>query len=119
MLTVHDVQTMWESIEQTVRKTGYAEISVRFVNEWLIVNHQRSNMTTVQELSGKRNLTAVKTEQLIVFRRLMKPLDAGEIFRASGDAICDICRYAYKFHPTDQPPSEFLNVLCNGRRVKL
>jgi hypothetical protein len=38
--------------------------------------------------------------------------------RASGDMVCDECGAIYYDHAHD-PLSTFLNVLCNGERVKL
>lgn len=39
------------------------------------------------------------------------------MYRASGDVICS-CGHQYKQHPFDEH-FDFLNVLCNGDRVKL
>ena len=48
--------------------------------------------------------------------------EAGE--RAGGDVICDLCKQPYLLHPMDwrvigYGDVPFLNVLCDGRRVKL
>lgn len=50
--------------------------------------------------------------------------DNGEAFRASGDALCTLCKRLYRHHPLsheqlgyDDKP--FLNQLCDGRLVKL
>lgn len=44
--------------------------------------------------------------------------------RASGDCICEICQNPYYAHPYDwrligYGDIPFLNILCNGQRVKL
>lgn len=42
----------------------------------------------------------------------------GEEIRADGDCVCSHCGKAYRRHPHD-PYRGFLNVLCDGTRVKL
>lgn len=47
-----------------------------------------------------------------------------EIIRASGDCICEICGKEYRRHPDDMEELSyqglpFLQVLCDGTRVKL
>lgn len=44
--------------------------------------------------------------------------------RCSGDMLCDVCGQEYTVHPMDwrvigYGDVPFLNVLCDGRRVKL
>ncbi len=41
-----------------------------------------------------------------------------EMVRASGDMVCAQCGADYYSHACD-PHNRFLNVLCDGRRVKL
>lgn len=75
------------------------------------------DLTETQERMVRRNLKEKLTP-------LPKPWGDSEAIRASGDAICDICGWEYRLHPEDtenrsydnQP---FLNVLCDGARVKL
>ena len=45
-------------------------------------------------------------------------------YRASGDAICEICQKEFREHPVDEGQlsysgDPFLLILCNGDRVKL
>lgn len=45
-------------------------------------------------------------------------------YRASGECICEICGKTYYEHPLDeteldQNDEPFMNILCNGDRVKL
>ena len=47
-----------------------------------------------------------------------------KFYRASGDCICEVCGKKYYDHPmdseiTDQDGNKYLNILCNGDRVKL
>lgn len=44
-------------------------------------------------------------------------------YRASGDALCKVCGYAYRLHPLDPEQLDdkgrkWLHVLCNGDRIK-
>ncbi len=41
-----------------------------------------------------------------------------ELIRASGNCICEICNEEYYSHFYD-PELEFLNVRCDGQRLKL
>jgi hypothetical protein len=41
-----------------------------------------------------------------------------EMLRASGDCLCEACGRPYREHPVDGRAT-YLNVLCDGRRVKL
>ncbi len=58
---------------------------------------------------------------------LMMPNTDGEIFvldRVSGECICNICKQKYYDHPLDwriigYNNIPFLNILCDGTRVKL
>jgi hypothetical protein len=47
-----------------------------------------------------------------------------DFIRASGDVICEVCGKPYRKHPFDMEiigwqDEPFLNVLCDGTRVKL
>lgn len=55
-------------------------------------------------ISIRRQLTAFESEL--------------DYIRASGDMICPACMLNYFKHPSD-PLLPFLNVLCDGRAVKL
>jgi|WetSurMetagenome_2_1015567.scaffolds.fasta_scaffold588172_2 hypothetical protein len=51
-------------------------------------------------------------------------VDEVKWYRAGGDVICTECNKPYKDHPMDkdihdQDGNLYLNVLCNGDRVKL
>ena len=39
-------------------------------------------------------------------------------YRASGDCVCLVCGREFWRHPADKK-HEFLNVLCDGKRLKL
>lgn len=41
-----------------------------------------------------------------------------ELIRASGNCICEICNEDYYSHPHDSE-FEFLNIRCDGQRLKL
>ena len=52
------------------------------------------------------------------------PKQTREIYRAAGGCICNICGKEYRKHPLDHYEESYdgyfyLNVLCNGDRVKL
>lgn len=52
------------------------------------------------------------------------PNEDGHWSRASGECTCEVCGREYREHPMDWRIIEygnrpFLNVLCDGRRVKL
>lgn len=45
-------------------------------------------------------------------------------YRSNGDCICSVCKKKYSEHPLDKDILDFqgdpyLNILCNGDRVKL
>lgn len=42
----------------------------------------------------------------------------GDFRRASADAICPHCGFAYRYHPCADPHS-YLTILCDGLPVKL
>jgi len=61
-----------------------------------------------------------------VFMRQYGPLNksTGGDYRADGRCICELCGEEYRRHPMDHfelsySGEPFLNVLCNGDRVKL
>ncbi len=71
-----------------------------------------------------------KPEQICLKRSLDRcglsdiPEPVGEFERASGEYVCEICGQEYFAHPMDwrvigHGDVPFLNILCNGRRVKL
>ena len=60
----------------------------------------------------KRNRPIPTQEQL-------DKMDNGEVYRASGNCVCDICGKLYYDHDYFAEPYEFLNILCNGDLVKL
>lgn len=60
----------------------------------------------------KRNRPIATQEQI-------DKMDNGEMYRASGDCICEKCGKLYYDHDYFAEPYEFLNILCNGDLVKL
>lgn len=65
------------------------------------------------------------TVRKIFLRDLVQRVESGrcpreqELFRrAQGDVLCGDCTRPYWDHPKD-PEHEYLNLLCNGQRVKL
>jgi hypothetical protein len=45
-------------------------------------------------------------------------MDEGDMYRASGDCVCETCGKLYYDHPYFTEPYEFLTI-CNGDIVKL
>jgi hypothetical protein len=78
------------------------------------------------EMVGQRN------EQRLMEREIRRSLEAkltprppasGRDYHAAGDCVCE-CGFAYRLHPMDLDELDwaerpYLNVLCNGDRVKL
>lgn len=56
--------------------------------------------------------------QLFKDRSLNKQRTFEEMIRASGDCFCKICNEKYYDHFHD-PELEFLNIRCDGQRLKL
>ena len=72
----------------------------------------------VEELMLRRSLTACGMEQY------PPPLEEHDFDRSSGDMVCEKCGRQYAAHPMDwrligYGNVPFLNILCDGRRVKL
>lgn len=115
-----DLETFFDGIRMETRRNGFCSVNVELARIYLESNELPAKVSTIREHSFRNSLTAVVTESNVVFRKLMKPMeDVTEVLRASGDAVCEICHYAYKYHPEDTSPNDFLKVLCCGRRVKL
>lgn len=109
----------FDAIALEVKRAHFCRIGLSLIHEYLKRHKLPETLTTVHELAQQHRMTVTRTGAALVFRKLMKPLsETSRVDRASGDAICEICEYAYRDHPPDAEQS-FLNVLCNGRRVKL
>lgn len=115
-----DINLYFDSIALEVRRVHFCAVTRHLLFELLEDNNLPTTIAEVITLAASRGMTVFATATHLVFRRLMKPMsDSSEITRASGDVLCDICSFTYKEHPYDAAPNDFLNVLCNGRRVKL
>lgn len=49
----------------------------------------------------------------------MARMDGGDMYRASGDCVCETCGKLYYDHPYFAEPYEYLTNICNGEIVKL
>lgn len=115
-----DLVSFFEGIRMETKRSGFCSIKVQLAATYLESNKLPATISTIREYAGRNNLTVVVAEGSAIFRKEMKPMeDMTEVLRASGDVVCDICHYPYKYHPDEIPPDDFLKVLCNGRRVKL
>lgn len=115
-----DLSLFFDSIQMEIKRMGFCVTDVLLALSYLESNELPETISSIREQADKRSLSAVRVENTIIFRKAMRPMeDVTEIQRASGDAICEICQFAFKHHPQDTSPNDFLNVLCNGRRVKL
>lgn len=121
---VHDsrvrIGDLIENLRMSVKANGFDVVSLKLVAEYMGDSGEQPTFDNLRRISLAANLSVVRVEDKVIFRKVMKPMeDMTEVLRASGDVVCDICHYPYKHHPSDASPNEFLNVLCNGRRVKL
>lgn len=115
-----DLTSFFDGIRLETKRIGFCSIKVQLAATYLESNELPATISTIREYARRNNLTVVVAEGSAIFRKEMKPMeDMTEVLRASGDVICDICHYPYKYHPDEPHPNEFLKVLCNGRRVKL
>jgi hypothetical protein len=46
-------------------------------------------------------------------------IEAGDMYRAGGDVVCNVCGKLYYDHPYFAEPYEWLTIKCNGDIVKL
>lgn len=116
-----DFESFMNGHNMEVRRAGFSVAGVALVSTMFQDNNLATDMTTLREHARKHNMsvTFAVSRTKICFRRLMKdPLDDNDFKRASGDVLCDVCKLPYREHPQSDK-RDFLNVLCNGRRVKL
>lgn len=114
------IEDLINSHRMTVKAKRFSVTSVRLVNAYFEFSEEPQTLTNLRQHASLAGLTAVRVQDEIIFRKAMRPMeDPTEVLRASGDVGCEVCGFAYRYHPEDSPPNEFLNVLCNGRRVKL
>lgn len=115
-----DLNCFFDSVVLETKRTGFCSTGLLLVNAYLESNDLPQTMAFLSAKAKQYELSSVRVDGKIVFRKLMLPMqDVTEVQRASGEVICDICKFEYRSHPEDTPPNEFLKVLCNGRRVKL
>lgn len=114
------IDALIDSHRMTVKYKGFSVTSVKLVNGYFEANEEPQTLSNLQQHARASGMTVVRVWDTVVFRKLMKSLEeTTEIMRASGDAVCEVCNFPFKDHPIDNGSSSFLNVLCNGRRVKL
>ena len=114
------IEDLIYSHRMTVKNKGFSVTTIALINGYFDANDEPLTMDNLRMHASAADMTVVRMQDSVVFRKLMKPMeDMTQIQRASGDVICDVCKIAFKFHPKEPPPNDFLNVLCNGRRVKL
>lgn len=114
------IDDLIESHRMTVKYKGFSVTTVLLINGYLEANEEPQTLSNLQQHARASGMTVVRVGGDVVFRKLMKPLgETTEIMRASGDAICDVCKFSFKDHPNYPGSDSFLTVLCNGRRVKL
>ena len=115
-----DLTSFFDGIRMETKRSSFCSMTVELVAAYLESNDLPAKVSIIREHAIRNSLTVVRVGGNVVFRKMMKPMgELTEIHRASGDVTCDICHFAYKHHPEESHPNEFLKILCNGRRVKL
>ena len=121
------------------RKAASAEDAVRVVTAQHVHVVRCWSLTAedvareLVEKAGREQRADVRPLDAAILANAMKlcgmtvlppPLSEDGSDRAAGDCLCDRCGHEFREHPEDwrvigYGDRPFLNILCNGRRVKL
>jgi hypothetical protein len=112
-----DLAQFFEGIQLHVRAKQFCLVSIALVVD--VLEGTANNMAWLNAYVGQHyNLTAVidRTVDKVVFRTQYKEFRQ-DFMRAGGAVICSACNYEYQQHPMHA--DGVVNVLCDGRMVKL